>query len=92
MDAPVKKRWRMVDAKPDQLRVAFGLFERGEEPELVYAWGEGTQKADVNLLMSLFEGRGEEVANLSDGSIVQEFAKRGYDITTLKFTIQRNKP
>ena len=85
MDAPVKKkRWRGVNVKPGQLRAAYGRCDG--DLDLVYAWGgEGAQKADSRILM-----RALEENPVFDGkTLVKELVERGYDITTLKFSIEK---
>lgn len=76
------KRWRKPTAKPGQLKIAYGQ-EYGDK-DLFFCWGQGTCRADSSMLNSYFcyhkgfEGR----------TLVEELEKRGYDITTLKFSIE----
>lgn len=94
------KRYRRPVTKPGQLRVYYGKDSDGEGPDIVLSWGgDGADKCDSNLLhMYLCSKRprptyGEErlrVGNIAwDDSLIDELKKRGYDLTTLKFSIER---
>jgi len=73
--------------KPGELVAWYGKLERGDNPDLCVAWGgEGAGKADGGILchtlcdVKLWDW---------DTSLLQEFEKRGYDLGTLKFSIQQ---
>ena len=78
------KRYRTPKAKPGQLLVKFGQ-EYGNK-DLYFCHGaEGATSADGKMLMLAFER-----ADVGFGkSLRQELTDRGYDITTLKFSIMR---
>jgi hypothetical protein len=81
------KRLRTVVAKPGQLRAAWGRCERGDPPSIVYAaGGDGASKSDVSLLIYALE-----IQKLFDErkTLLGLLADRGYDLTTLKFSIQK---
>lgn len=81
----MQKRYRKPKAKDGQLLVKYGQ-EDGER-DLFYCWpdNDSGMKRDVRLLMLALE-RNE----VWDGkSVRQELEDRGYDITTLKFTISK---
>lgn len=75
------KRYRQIVANPGELRAAWGRDEiPGNAPDLQFAWGgNGAAKGDTICLMEAFHGTG----------LLKELEARGYDITTLKFSIQR---
>lgn len=79
------KRYRVPSAKPGQLIARFGKVDSYNDPSIVYAWGsEGASKPDSRLLSEALER-----APVYDGrSLVEELEARGYDLTTLKFSIQ----
>lgn len=80
-----KKRYRRPKMKEGELKVYWGRVERGEEPSLVYSWqGDRTMKRDTSYLAREFEGLLDK-----DDAIVKELERRGYDITTLKFSIMK---
>lgn len=81
------KRFRMVEAKPGELKAAFGRDDvPGNRPDLQYAWGgSGAQKPDARVLSNAFE----EVIVFDGKNLRQVLEERGYDITTLKFSIQQ---
>lgn len=81
------KRWRTPTAKPGELKAAYGRVDG--ELDLGYAWGgSGAEKSDSRILM-----RALEENNVYDGkSLRQELEERGYDITTLRFSIQKKAP
>lgn len=82
------KRYRRVEAKPRQLVAAFG---RGEDAslDLQYAWGgKGAQSPDARCLSNALEG-----VPIHGGKCLREvLEERGYDITTLKFSIELKAP
>lgn len=79
-----RKRWRTPSAKPGELKVAFGQ-EHGELDLYYCHGGAGSGRADSRLLSLAFES-----TNILDGrNLRQELEARGYDITTLKFSIQQ---
>lgn len=100
----MKKRYRRFRAKPGQLRAGWGKPDEHNGPDLCYAWGEGVKHQDGNLLhWALSEKRATTnwAAPLGsprfmwttyEDSLIEELIKRGYDITTLKFSIQKKKP
>ena len=79
------KRIHTLQAKPGQLRVGWARPEPGELPDLVYARGaEGACRADAAMLGHMFEG-----IEWDGKTLIQELESRGYDLTTLKFSIQQ---
>ena len=83
------KRWRTPKPRPNELRVLYGKLPKND-PDILYVWGEGTSKADSKLLHYMFSSKrffpGSVDAN---DSFLEELEKRGYDITTIKFSIQK---
>jgi hypothetical protein len=92
----MKKRYRRVDAKPGELKIRYGTDGNGER-DIVYAWGDGVPKGDSWLLHSFFGwARTRPSMDSMDGyvtdpSLLEELNARGYDITTLKFSIQKKQ-
>ena len=59
-------------------------------PDLCYAWGEGVPSCDARLLDSALTGkRHHPVGDIWDPGFLEELEKRGYDLTTLKFSVQK---
>lgn len=80
------KRWRAPNAKPGELKIAYGK-EPHDSPDLIYCWsGNGATKRDANMLMYFF---GFATLPESKLTLVKELESRGFDITTLKFSIQQ---
>lgn len=80
----MKKRIRPISAKRGQLKVGWGR-EPGDTPEVQYGYnGPGRMKADNNLVMHTFN-----YVKVHEGrSLIEELEARGYDLTTLKFSIE----
>lgn len=80
----MRKYWRLPKAKPGELKIAYGKHKG--ELDLFYSYGgQGANKCDARLLSHLFE-----VADCHEGrNLREELILRGYDITTMKFTIKR---
>lgn len=80
------KRWRTPSAKPGELKIAYG--KEYADLDVFYCHGAaGADKCDSRLLSYFFEGiKGYDGLNLRE-----ELVRRGYDITTIKFSIQQKK-
>lgn len=96
----MSKRYRKPVTKPGQLRVYYGIAERGDAPDICLAWGgNGANKRDSNLLhmvicgkrlrLAYGEERDKEGPYVFDCSLIDELKTRGYDISTLRFSIQK---
>ena len=82
------KRVRTPKAKPGQLLACWGRPGSGQDPDLVYAWGgKGADKSDSRVVMSALE----ELKTSSGLGLRAELESRGYDITTLKFSIAQGE-
>lgn len=89
------KRWRVPKAKPGELKAQWGKLPH-DSPQLCYVWGEGVAKADSHLLhctltvdwpIRNWKEKGGPIEY--EPSFVKELEARGYDLTTLKFSIQK---
>ena len=82
------KRVQVLKAKPGQLRAGWGRPEPRETPDVCYAWGgAGADSSDGRILCNYFEN------TVRHGStLLRELEERGYDITTLKFSIEMKNP
>ena len=80
------KRIRIPTAKPGELKACYGRAERGDTPDLCYVWGgDGASSPDGRVLCEALEN-----VHVFDGkSLRQELEARGYDIKTLRFSIQQ---
>ena len=78
------KRVPVPTAKAGQLVARWGRPSRGEAPDLVYAWGgAGADKSDSRCLMNALE----DAPTSSGRGLRSELESRGYDISTLRFSI-----
>lgn len=89
------RRWRSPTAKPGEIKIAYGRPDRHSDPDLCVAWGDGTDmKPTARLVMHALDEKrmGYSFPNMDiehRPSLIDELEARGYDITTLKFSIQR---
>lgn len=86
MKHEIKKRSgmkRAPRAKAGQLKAQWGKLP-DESPDIVYAWGDGCSKRDGALLNYFFT----HTPNKAE-SLLKELEDRGYDIRTLKFSIEK---
>lgn len=82
------KRIMTHKAKPGELIARWGRTDRFAEPSIVYAWGgDGAEKPDCRILSNSIEG---EIGNYADG-LAMELERRGYDLTTLRFSIKQKQ-
>lgn len=78
-------------AKPGELK----LYWNRRECDIGYSWGgDGASKPDAHLMHGVFTMdrlRPNYRTGLSefDPSFVKELERRGYDLTTIKFSIQQ---
>lgn len=81
----MSKRIHIPKAKPGELRAVWGRPDPGEPPCVCYAWGgQGADKSDSRLLMEAIEG----LAVIDGHPLAKELEARGYDLTTLRFSIR----
>ena len=89
------KRPRAPKLKDGELRVYWGKQSRNDSPDLVLAWqGDPLMKRDTHLLYyHLYCQRPDPKAlplySKMLPSLIEELQARDYDITTLKFSIQK---
>lgn len=77
-------------AGPGQLRMFYGRLP-GDAPDVIYSWGAGCSKRDGALLNYII---GSKRPPLSPGepwdpSLLDELVARGYDLSTLEFSIRK---
>jgi hypothetical protein len=80
----MSKRIPVPKAKLGQLVARWGRPSTNESPDVVYAWGgSGADKSDGRCLMNALES-----APTSSGrGLLSELESRGYDLSTLRFSI-----
>lgn len=76
----------MARAKPGEFKITWGRVERYDRPSLIYSHGgAGATKPDGHMISYILEGAKNE-----DGrTLAQELEYRGYDLSTLKFSIKQ---
>lgn len=90
MDSKTRKRPPIVKPKKGFLTASWGRTRRDDNPDLCYTWGEDCSKADSYLLhYILCSGAFDPNSQKLEPSLKEELERRGYDITTLKFSIQK---
>ena len=86
----MKKRYRKPVAKDGELLVRYGKEYGDEDLFYCYPDNECGMKRDSKMLMLAFE---RTVIFQEDGrTLRQELEARGYDITTLKFSVMKKQP
>lgn len=67
----------------------------GEPGDILYEWGEGVASGDWHLLHGAFGVRHSTPTPEGprfDPSLLEELQARGYDLTTLRFSIRKRRP
>lgn len=95
------KRLRAPKAKPGELRAQWGKLPH-DNPDICYAWGAGLSKREGAFLHGVFGSKQVRLAWTDedrrktggrpyyfDKTVIEELQERGYDITTLRFSIQK---
>lgn len=85
------KRYRSPKLKPGYLYIYYGRLE-GDDPDVVYANGEGVPRCDRALLHCVMGTKRLIYDGTYEPSLFDELAARGYDLDTLKFSIQKKAP
>jgi hypothetical protein len=81
-------RPRSPTAKPGELKAGWAKVD-GNSPSVAYVWGgNGAQKPDARILCAALE----EVHVHTGKSLVEELEIRGYDLSTLRFSIKMKTP
>lgn len=75
-----------LEAKPGELKAGWGRGDDDDGPDVSAAWQHPAQKGDMNLLLGWL---GMMRPPGFDQSFTAELEARGYDLTTLKFSIQK---
>lgn len=87
------KRYRRRTAKPGQLIAYYGKIDGSED--ICYAWGgDGASKADSHLIHGMFSGyeyRKHGRSPSPHDGYLEALEARGYDLTTLRFSIQKKQ-
>jgi len=86
-----KKRFGKPRARDGQLKLQYGRYE-GEEDHFV-TYGDGIPRCDRALLSDLVSGKSySPLSETWNDSFMEELEKRGYDLTTLKISVEKKKP
>jgi hypothetical protein len=89
------KRYHPIVAKPGEIKAAYGKEDnrRNSPKDIWYVWGEGAYSGDVHLIMGVFEELDifPQSKSTDKQTLRKELERRGYDITTFKFSIQKLK-
>ena len=89
------KRLRRPKLKDGELRMYWGTEPHDKTPDVILAWqGDRMMKRDTNLLHYFLCSRHpnphvEPIFSEMNPSLIEELVARGYDLTTLKFSIMK---
>lgn len=88
------KRFRKPKLKDGELRVYWGKLPH-DSPDVIYSWqGDPSMKRDNALLCYHFgskrpDPRAAPLYSKMEPSLLEELDARGYDLTTLRFSIMK---
>ena len=86
----MKRRRLLVRVpKPGVLLAQWGRDASREPPDLIYAYGDGVPRADMHILHNTLSCVRYVGAGQFSPSFIDELKARGYDITTLRFSVQK---
>ena len=89
------KRTRVPDPKPDTLIATWGRCDSFAAPSIVYVYPDRDGKCDSRVLCDALEGKRHSPDPDRYGafkltpSLAEELDARGWDLTTLRFSIKR---
>lgn len=77
-------------AKPGELCMFYGRLP-GDAPDVIYAWGAGCSKRDGALLNMILGSKRPPLLPFEpwEPSLLDELVARGYDLSTLSFSIRK---
>ena len=88
-------RLRRPKLKDGELRVYWGRESPRDVPDIIFAWqGDRLMKRDANLLHYHLASKSPDphvtpIFSKMCPSLVEELESRGYDITTIKFSVMK---
>ena len=86
------KRLRRRKMKDGELAMYWGRVD-GDAPDVVYEWrGDGSMRRDSRLLAHVVGSKRPSILgenNEWDKSFLEELEVRGYDLSTMKFSIMK---
>jgi len=83
------KRYRRPNVKEGQI-----IMQRGKvdgEPDMCIFYGDNTPRCDRSLVMNYLCSTRLNWQQNVEPSLIEELEKRGYDLETLRFSIERKK-
>lgn len=89
------KRLRAPIIKEGELRMYWGRERRGEQPQVMFGYcGDAAMRRDMNMLVYRLSGKQRTTdfykgSTTFEPSVLEELENRGYDLTTLKFSIRK---
>jgi hypothetical protein len=78
---------RYPKPKDNTITLEWGKFEDGVDVGVT--WGDGCSSRDSNLLLHAICKPRVSIGNVMEQSVIKELQDRGYDITTMKFSIKK---
>jgi len=76
-----------MKARAGEIKAGWNARERDNG----WAWGEGTTKADANLVGWLLFGKEMDLCGTGHSTLIAELERRGYDPKTLRFSIRKRQ-
>lgn len=83
------KRYRRPNAKEGEVKMQWGNVDG--DIGICSAWRNPADKCDSRLLYYMLCSHRYSYDGKIESSFVEELEKRGYDLTTFKFSIQKKK-
>lgn len=91
------KRWRLPKIKDGELLVYYGKDQDRQGPDVCFWAGPGCDRSDARLMhyalcterMCMNFDSNRQMDYKFDPSLIKELESRGYDLSTLKFSIQK---
>lgn len=92
----MRKRFRQPKLKDGELRMYWGKLPH-ENPDVIISWqGDSSMKRDSRLMFYVLcsdkpDLHARPLFSKMEPSFIKELELRGYDLTTLKFSIMKKK-
>jgi hypothetical protein len=85
-----ERKYQRPRMKDGRLQIYYGRLN-GDAPDWCVVHGNGTCRSDARFALHVFAGANGHSGAGAGASFVQELEARGYDITTLRFTIDKKQ-
>ena len=87
----MSERYRIPEPKDGELRIYWGKSETYDAPQVCYSWDDGCSRCDAGLMNDMLRRQFKCSGGSWDPCIQDELVRRGYDLSTIRFSIRKKR-